>query len=318
LFKIACENWTEIYSRIEHLNEINQHKYAVGIPSLCIDIMESGCTGGKQLNLADKYETYLETRENFISPNFVNAVLIDEISFFNLQTFNKESTCISPQSGCFIIENALTNEFSIIMNKIFFDNVSMFDIHAGENGYLNFSSQNYDSRRVSFYNVRLSELLWNLILSKINRWDLISGDVDHFLHIVTDEQVYIPIGVNPLFRMIEYTGGKLIPHYDLSFCDLAYSENCETLMSIILYIECAEDDGTIFFEDFQSEIPWKERNTQDYQQIDGLKHVNQVGKTGDILLFPHHLLHGSLPTNNRRKFIIRTDIMFERILNEQI
>ncbi|MCB1711199.1 MAG: NAD(+) synthase [Candidatus Riesia sp.] len=318
LFKIVCDDWIEIYSRIENLNKTNQHKYLVGIPTTCIDIMEAGHIGGKQLNLADAYDLYIESRENFISPNFVNAILIEDIFFSGIYSFNKEATCVAQQNGCYIIEKCLTQNFLSTMNKVFLDNVLKFNIHAGDNGYLNYSNACYDSRRVSFYNYKLSQILWNFIRSKINRWDLISGTPNHFLQTVTEEKVYVPIGVNPLFRMIEYVGGKLIPHYDFSFCDFAYSDKCETLMSVLLYIECNEEDGTVFFEDYQSQTPWKTRNTKDYQNIDGLKQIHQFGTTGDIALFPHHLLHGSLPTNNRRKFIIRTDIMFEKILNEQI
>lgn len=317
-YKIVCENWYEIYQRISDLNFINKHKYAVGTPTVCLDILESGYKGGKELNLSDRYYNYLTQRGDFISNRFVNPVLVDDINQINLRGFNRDGNVI--ESGDItIIENCINDKFINTINDIFVTNVETFVHHAGDNGYITYDPTQIESKRVSLYNVKLADAIWTLIKLNCNRWKFITGSDVHALYPMVQNETWIPVGINPLLRMIEYKGGKLVPHYDYPFTDVCYDRDNQTLMSVVIYIDCHEEDGTIFYEDPQQNMLWKDRITTDKIDDKQLTRKFKIGKTGDIVIFPHHLLHGSLPTiDNRRKLIIRTDIMFESALHDKV
>ena len=91
------------------------------------------------------------------------------------------------------------------------------------------------------------------------------------------------ISIAKLFRFIKYNEKSiLLEHLDESF---KLSKNKKTLKSVVIYLT----DGITNFEGKDIEA-----------------------KAGDILIFPHEILHSSHSGQN--KMVIRTDLVYEELL----
>lgn len=122
------------------------------------------------------------------------------------------------------------------------------------------------------------------------------------------------LGVSPVFRYMEYSkGGKHNPHYDSEYIQ---SENVRTLFSGVLYLT-TNDVYTRIIDDQQSELPFKQRNVEDWKE--GLKDPKKVhhlfpSKANYVSIFPHRLCHDVTENKEEKlRIIIRFDILCKRI-----
>lgn len=131
-------------------------------------------------------------------------------------------------------------------------------------------------------------------------------------------RVWEPIGLNPLFRFINYKrSGLLIPHYDAPYDDPDSDQR--TLVTVVLYLR--SDPGisggqTRFIADPQDQLEFTERDFSDW---DNPAHPEQViaevdPSPGRALVFDHRLLHDSSAlSGSGQKTILRTDVIYQPV-----
>ena len=124
-----------------------------------------------------------------------------------------------------------------------------------------------------------------------------------------------PCGVNDNLLLSRYrSGGHFAPHTDgYSFVAGDPNLNVRTMLSCIVYLNsCASGGGTRFYADAQ-----RDRLTVDAEgRVTGLPELvlaTVAPKKGRMLCFYHNHMHEGVPPAERcEKYIIRTDLMFER------
>jgi hypothetical protein len=168
------------------------------------------------------------------------------------------------------------------------------------------------SWRLSCYEENLAAALWERIKGHIQGVQVFN----EFATTDWDEHPrWEPIGINPLFRFIKYTNnGVLVPHYDAPFIEDA---DTRSLSSVVIYLSDIFYSGaTRFIADTQSQVPFAERNHQDWAEeaTDEQSLLKITPLSGDTLIFDHYLLHDSERLQGDQiKTIIRTDIMYRKV-----
>lgn len=213
--------------------------------------------------------------DNNITPIFLN------------NNFNKD---------IFEIENILTNKE--IYTLLYLQN-SNKKIPVGVDGI----AKNYvigddvHSYRSTLYSEYIAKCIFERIKDKLN--NITSPYED-------SNDLFKPIGVNPAFRFIDYSiGGHLVPHYDFPY---KKDEDNLTLLSLVLYLTDSLDGKTRYIKEYRE---------NDFTDWDRKPLPSEIlfevkPKLGNGLLFPHNILHDS-ETVLKKKIILRTDILFQRI-----
>lgn len=171
------------------------------------------------------------------------------------------------------------------------------------------------SRRITNYDVKLAQYLNTLI----PRFSL---ELDEFSQVdwQTNNNDLLAkwefVGVSPLFRFMEYTqGSEHFPHYDAPYYD-KQQPLYRTLYSGILYLTDNISGATAFVEDGQNNLPFKKRNTVDWEkqaEADQLISM-QLPEKGTLVIFPHQACHTVLPLlEDTSRIIIRFDIFFKAV-----
>lgn len=289
----------EAGEHLENLHKYNSHKYLVGSPAVHLDILESGVEGGWDIQFSSKYWKELEKQGDIIKPNFVAPMNFTKI-FFDKE---KNAKSYSSDHGIYEIENVLSDDEIEQLVTAFRNSKTK---EANVFGYTNEQTEQKGSHRATLYNVEMAKVIWNRIADIFPSFQI--AEVPN-----TDwekGEIYVPLGVSPLMRYIGYEeGGSLVPHYDYAYCE----DDKKTLYSVVIYLTDNEKGATRFLRDEQSESwekdlkDWLPENKGDAEVI---KEV--LPKAGNILIFPHHLLHDSDFVDSE-KIIIRTDIVCQKI-----
>lgn len=118
--------------------------------------------------------------------------------------------------------------------------------------------------------------------------------------------LFKPIGVNPAFRFIDYNvGGHLVPHYDFPY---KKDNDNLTLLSLVIYLTDSLSGNTRYIKEYRE----NDFTDWDRQPLPSEVLFEVKPKSGHGLLFPHNILHDS-ETVLKKKIILRTDILFQRI-----
>jgi hypothetical protein len=127
-----------------------------------------------------------------------------------------------------------------------------------------------------------------------------------------EHERWVPIGVNPLFRFIQYKeDGVLVPHYDAPYQE---SDDIQTVKSLVIYLTENHYGGeTRFLKDHQESLPLKERDFSDQFYTPEDKDVLYKIKpeVGRAIAFDHRRLHDSA-LSKEPKIIMRTDIVYRK------
>jgi prolyl 4-hydroxylase len=110
-----------------------------------------------------------------------------------------------------------------------------------------------------------------------------------FCELTTPERMrgWRPIGLNERFRFYRYTSGQAFRwHRDGSFMRNATEQS---LLTFMIYLNDGFGGGATEFE--ESRV---------------------VPRTGHALIFDHRLRHQGAPVSHGTKYVLRSDIMFER------
>jgi hypothetical protein len=163
------------------------------------------------------------------------------------------------------------------------------------------------SYRASAYSEALAGGLWARLGPVLpERWRLADGSSD---------ADWIPVGVNPLFRFINYQpGGMLVPHYDAP-ADIGQQR---TLLSLVIYLEHSagvSGGATRFLHDRQDIVDPGARDWSDWSTLAAKGDIRAVVESvpGNGLVFDHRLLHDAQPiSGSGTKLIARTDLVYAR------
>ena len=116
-------------------------------------------------------------------------------------------------------------------------------------------------------------------------WKLIKPHVDETIFGWTAH------GLNERFRLYRYDPGQYFaPHYDGSF---VRNDQEHSLLTVLLYLNGNFTGGGTNMLDFPDNPPIEPQ-------------------TGRMLLFQHHLLHEGQQVTSGTKYVLRTDVMFQK------
>lgn len=100
---------------------------------------------------------------------------------------------------------------------------------------------------------------------------------------------YEPCAVNPLLRVSRYTtGGSFAAHRDSAY---ATSDEYAGFMTLLLYLNDGFCGGETRLCDPEHDV---------------------VPRTGDALVFHHHMLHEGMPVRDGTKYVLRSEVMYRK------
>lgn len=118
--------------------------------------------------------------------------------------------------------------------------------------------------------------------------------------------VWAPVGINPCFRFTRYSPGHHFkPHKDGLF---VMTNDYRTIYTVVIYLnEDFEGGQTVFYETEPNQ------NVSDYESL-SLKTMKEIlPSIGKAVVFNHDTLHAAKEVLKGTKYILRTDILFQRI-----
>ena len=184
---------------------------------------------------------------------------------------------------------------------------------VGLDGFADKPVEQIGNYRLSNYNQGLADVLWKRIRSYLPLARVMepTTPTDHDNH-----GLWRPVGVSPLFRFIRYAeGGQLVAHYDATYKE---SDTRRTLMSMVIYLTNNERGATRFLRDPQQGKRMDEMDFADWDRAgrDDEVILRNNPAIGDAIIFDHRMLHDGEPLGpgDPEKIIIRTDIMFEKVI----
>ncbi|KAJ3049506.1 hypothetical protein HK097_009505, partial [Rhizophlyctis rosea] len=148
-----------------------------------------------------------------------------------------------------------------------------------------------DCVRVVGKSEQLARQLWSRILPHLRRSDLLARPYGFG----ASRGTWVPKGVNPCIRFTRYTTGHHFkPHRDGGF---VITDSYRSVYTLMIYLN----------DDFEGGLTHFHSDTEK----DTIQTVRP--KMGTAILFNHDVRHEGAPVTNGAKYIIRTDIMFERV-----
>ena len=120
-----------------------------------------------------------------------------------------------------------------------------------------------------------------------------------------------PSGINPCFRHSSYESPSIgfSPHRDSAYIKNA---DCRSILTLIIYLNNDfTGDQTTFI---RPKSPRKIGAIVSEELLDGYDEVFEVKiKRGSAIIFNHDVIHCGKPIISGTKYIIRTDIIFDRV-----
>lgn len=126
-----------------------------------------------------------------------------------------------------------------------------------------------------------------------------------------------PVMVNDRIRVYKYEVGEVFPeHIDYKMCRKVYRDNKQyqqmTFMTLLVYLNDNFEGGQTGFWTQHDEIGKKE-HCRFLRGSENKPHQVVVSpKTGMALINDQNLLHEGLPPTKGTKYILRTDVVYER------
>lgn len=144
------------------------------------------------------------------------------------------------------------------------------------------------------------------------------AQVTNFKNVPTDTDGHASwrfSGVNPLMRFVRYPdGGELVGHYDAPY---VYNQNKTTLLTIVIYMhrDQSTTGGRTRFLNDQQTVPFDQRDFSDWGRVatEDEVRIRIEPNMGGALVFPHRMLHDSEKVSGGEKWLLRTDLEFERV-----
>lgn len=129
------------------------------------------------------------------------------------------------------------------------------------------------------------------------------------------EGLWKPQGLNYCWRLCKYLpGGHFAPHYDGNFVKNSQVRSMKTFM---LYLNDKFEGGTTNFVDEKQEL-WKDEKTGIFRAKDENILLKIKPEPGMAIVFNHELLHEGGQIHSGLKYIMRTDLMFEKASSNKV
>ena len=206
-----------------------------------------------------------------------------------------------PQGNGFLIKNFLTR-----------DETDELVTRAEVDGFASIEWEYHktyrDCTRVILRDEQLAEKLWQRLLPHLRVDDLKAKPFGYGA-----DGFWIPKGVNPLFRITRYApGGHFNIHRDGGF---VVTDDFRSVYTLMVYLHAPYSGGETRFYDSQthdtnSGVDSFHRPTG--QSRDPVAEVSP--KTGTAVIFTHDVSHEGATVMGGDKYVLRTDILFERTL----
>lgn len=297
-------------------HSVNRHKYAVGTPSVYLDVMPRSIPDGAQ---ADGFSPRTETRP----PSGVLAGEWDppaiQIEPPNALPLWADIPLPADSRG---VVRRISGALAVAdcERLIRAMNDSNIAEPVGVTGVRD--SYGVGSVRASAWAPDLAGALWKSISPAIPQVRFLSemDPTDFFATTSRDQHMnWRVVGLSPLLRFMRYEkGGKHLCHYDAGF---DYKDGRRTLMSVVFYLSNAKGSGaTRFVRDGQEARPTHLRNFSDWDRDTDEKEViaRVYPSAGDVLVFDHRLCHDVEQWNgDDSRVIIRGDIVYEAIPDQK-
>jgi len=232
-----------------------------------------------------KYLPTLEGDEDFTHINIVRQEVMD---------YGDE---------CFLLKNILT------------EHECQHFIKEGEAvgfGACGFARNDYRSaQRIPFQSSELADLLWERIRGHLK--DIVIDGDPHDIHIegVTSfmKGTWKPKGLNSIFRLCRYfPSGHFAPHNDGYFVKSAQERSLQTFM---LYLNGDFSGGSTNFVDPSQTLFKGPDGKYCAEEKNILCRVRP--ESGLAIIFNHNRLHEGEKLGDGKKYILRTDIMYENV-----
>ena len=117
----------------------------------------------------------------------------------------------------------------------------------------------------------------------------------------------LPTGINPRFRVLRYNHrdhDEFLPHYDAT----TNIGECQSALTILIYLNDNFVGGeTVFLCPNKFDVPQPPPASLASSFL-----VSITPQIGKCVIFEHNLFHAGLPLSSGVKWILRTDILFEK------
>ena len=166
----------------------------------------------------------------------------------------------------------------------------------------------HDKEFAKYLNNLLLKELQPVILDEYSPMDWQSQNPDKLNY-------WIPLHISPVFRYMKYQkDGMHLAHYDSEYI-LPENPLIRTLYSGVLYLT-DNKVYTRFIKDGQEDIPFTERNLNDWEvETEDNKVYDQIESIcGNYVMFPHRLCHDvSKNHEGKERIIIRFDVFYQAV-----
>jgi len=164
--------------------------------------------------------------------------------------------------------------------------------------------------RIMGKNINVAELIWKRVEPILADISVTVNKGEHKLG--SPRGLWKPIGLNPKWRICKYTpGGMFGPHYDGCY---VVEENIRSLFTFMLYLNSGYSGGNtqFLYDEMKGNYT---PGTEDKQVETTVKQVIATvnPQPGMAIVFLQNMLHEGNPLENGVKYIMRTDIMFNRV-----
>ncbi len=286
---------------LEKLHKYNQHKYWSGSQAIHLDVLDSAVKDGW---IEGIHTTIYKAKESQIIPTHRFVGFVDTPPTILMDS----KPSITAISESIAVIDSILGEKEIKSILEWKDNYKSNIVRTNQYGKTD--SSDVGSNRLSFY--------CSTFAKQISERLRIAGgitDLSTFYKQNTNWKPYPNwrfIGVNPMFRLIEYKEGDyLVPHYDDSFYQ---SSSRRSLLTLVIFLanDCV-GGATRFIFDKQDNISLEQKNFSDWDREPETFEIQHYLKPtpGGALIFPHRLLHDGERIHKGNKIILRSELMFE-------
>lgn len=212
------------------------------------------------------------------------------------------------RDSCFLLEGVLADgECRALIGRG--EDIGFHEMCGVKTSYRN-------NGRIMFQSSKLASHLWQRIREFVS--DMEIGDDPHLQHVHGANFLlkgkWCPLGLNDVFRFCKYPpGGHFAPHFD---GHLAKSTTVRSMKTLMIYLNGDFEGATTNFVDETQHL---------YQDSEGRYCAEEKNiiyrvkpEAGRAIIFNHHRLHEGAALKCGQKYILRTDIMYEKTQGEEL
>lgn len=175
------------------------------------------------------------------------------------------------------------------------------------------ANDNYrNQQRITVNSPQLADILWQRVKDFIQPITFVKYEDPKRQHIHGVPFVlygkWNPVGFNNIFRLCRYfPGGHFAPHFDGFYMK---NPNERSMKTFMIYLNDDFEDGSTNFVK-ESQTLYKNEEGKYCAQEENI--LNRIRPhPGMAIAFNHHRLHEGQQVRNGTKYILRTDVMYEK------